>query len=284
MRLICPNCDAQYDIDDDVIPEGGRDVQCSNCQHTWFQTDKPKVEGRSTPILTPTAAPDQPDDSPEDADPDTAETPTPTRKPLDRSIADILREEAARDHDVPAPTEPAAPAKTAEDEAAERAAETRRRISRLTEESDAPTPEAAAMSAGAAASKLRTVPSIEEINATLRARAEADDTSGLTENEKQQAVQRRGFRRGFSIVLILIGLAIAPYFFAAGIVEQLPQTRGFMTQYVDTVDQIRVQVRQLAGQVGQMIENIMPAQAETDANVPAPAAPAEPEVTAPATE
>ncbi len=37
MRLICPNCDAQYEVDDSAIPEPGRDVQCSNCGQTWFQ-------------------------------------------------------------------------------------------------------------------------------------------------------------------------------------------------------------------------------------------------------
>ena len=37
MRLICPNCGAQYEIADDVIPAAGRDVQCSNCGHTWFE-------------------------------------------------------------------------------------------------------------------------------------------------------------------------------------------------------------------------------------------------------
>ncbi|MDN5787868.1 zinc-ribbon domain-containing protein [Pseudorhodobacter sp.] len=37
MRLICPNCDAQYEVDDAAIPEAGRDVQCSNCGHAWFQ-------------------------------------------------------------------------------------------------------------------------------------------------------------------------------------------------------------------------------------------------------
>lgn len=36
MRMICPNCGAQYEVDDNVIPENGRDVQCSNCGHTWF--------------------------------------------------------------------------------------------------------------------------------------------------------------------------------------------------------------------------------------------------------
>ncbi|NCO17101.1 MAG: hypothetical protein GW902_07720, partial [Alphaproteobacteria bacterium] len=26
MRLVCPNCDAQYEVGDDAIPAGGRDV------------------------------------------------------------------------------------------------------------------------------------------------------------------------------------------------------------------------------------------------------------------
>lgn len=37
MRLVCPNCAAQYEVDDSVIPSAGRDVQCSNCGHVWFQ-------------------------------------------------------------------------------------------------------------------------------------------------------------------------------------------------------------------------------------------------------
>jgi predicted Zn finger-like uncharacterized protein len=37
MRLTCPNCGAIYEVPDNVIPENGRDVQCSNCAHTWFQ-------------------------------------------------------------------------------------------------------------------------------------------------------------------------------------------------------------------------------------------------------
>ncbi len=37
MRLTCPNCGAQYEVPDEVIPEIGRDVQCSNCGDTWFQ-------------------------------------------------------------------------------------------------------------------------------------------------------------------------------------------------------------------------------------------------------
>lgn len=37
MRLVCPNCEAKYEVPDDAIPDTGRDVQCANCGHAWFQ-------------------------------------------------------------------------------------------------------------------------------------------------------------------------------------------------------------------------------------------------------
>lgn len=55
MRLICPNCGAQYEVPDEVIPETGRDVQCSNCGDTWFQhhPDHPAPEPESAPESAP---------------------------------------------------------------------------------------------------------------------------------------------------------------------------------------------------------------------------------------
>ena len=59
MRLICPNCDAQYEVDAAMIPASGRDVQCSNCGRTWFQeaqaaepmvlAESDEVAGEETP-------------------------------------------------------------------------------------------------------------------------------------------------------------------------------------------------------------------------------------------
>ncbi|MEO1952355.1 zinc-ribbon domain-containing protein [Thioclava sp.] len=54
MRLVCPNCGAQYEVDDAVIPDGGRDVQCSNCGHGWFQPSKDMLSAEPD---TTTAAP-----------------------------------------------------------------------------------------------------------------------------------------------------------------------------------------------------------------------------------
>ena len=51
MRLTCPNCGAQYEVPDDVIPPEGRDVQCSNCGSTWFQ-DGPYVDELQAPAPT----------------------------------------------------------------------------------------------------------------------------------------------------------------------------------------------------------------------------------------
>ena len=38
MFIKCPNCDAQYEVPNDIIPATGRDVQCSSCSKTWFVT------------------------------------------------------------------------------------------------------------------------------------------------------------------------------------------------------------------------------------------------------
>ena len=45
MRLICPNCSAQYEVGESVIPEAGRDVQCSQCGNTWWQLRAPVEAG-----------------------------------------------------------------------------------------------------------------------------------------------------------------------------------------------------------------------------------------------
>ena len=37
MRLVCPKCDARYEVPEENIPTTGRDVQCSACDTTWFQ-------------------------------------------------------------------------------------------------------------------------------------------------------------------------------------------------------------------------------------------------------
>ena len=53
MRLVCPNCDAKYEVPEDAIPETGRDVQCANCGHAWFQMRSRSAEA---PVVAPPMA------------------------------------------------------------------------------------------------------------------------------------------------------------------------------------------------------------------------------------
>ncbi|MFW2588914.1 zinc-ribbon domain-containing protein [Sagittula sp. SSi028] len=112
MRLICPNCGAQYDVPTEVIPAEGRDVQCSNCGHTWYQNhpdqDAELAEDLGQPLPDPEWTP-EPEDMPQPpADPaleddiydEPAETyaeedipPAPKPRGLDPEVANILAEE-----------------------------------------------------------------------------------------------------------------------------------------------------------------------------------------------
>lgn len=58
MRLVCPNCDAKYEVPDDAIPDTGRDVQCASCGHAWFQMrSRPAAVAETAPLATPMAPP-----------------------------------------------------------------------------------------------------------------------------------------------------------------------------------------------------------------------------------
>lgn len=69
MRLTCPNCDARYEVPEDAIPDEGREVQCSSCGHSWFQSrDEAQAESR------PESRPESPDDALRGDDGDLAAT------------------------------------------------------------------------------------------------------------------------------------------------------------------------------------------------------------------
>ena len=89
MRLQCPNCDAEYEVDASAIPYEGRDVQCSNCGHGWFQAH-PDFE---TDYEVESALYDPPPPLPQGAD---VASGIPKRE-LPPEAMQILREEVARE-------------------------------------------------------------------------------------------------------------------------------------------------------------------------------------------
>ena len=36
MIITCPNCNKQFKIDNSLLPDEGRDLQCGSCNHIWF--------------------------------------------------------------------------------------------------------------------------------------------------------------------------------------------------------------------------------------------------------
>jgi predicted Zn finger-like uncharacterized protein len=261
MRIICPNCDAQYEVDASAIPEGGRDVQCSNCGHAWFQ-EKTDVQEDLTAALYEDPVAEEPpvsealdqddsDDAPAAASP--AAEPPPVKRSLDDAVLAVLREEAEReiaarkaeagaletqgDLGLPPPVPPTVGS------AAERAAraepemnEAERRIKALKGE-PVPPPKAAA--------RRDLLPDIEEINSTLRpsdALSDPDDVDSLPDLSRRA---RSGFRSGFSLMLLLAVIIVAIYIMAPRISEQIPGAAGAMAAYVEVIDGMRAQLDQL---------------------------------------
>ncbi len=48
MIITCPNCKKQFKIDNSLIPNEGRDLQCGSCEHIWFY----KLDNESEAPLT----------------------------------------------------------------------------------------------------------------------------------------------------------------------------------------------------------------------------------------
>ncbi len=315
MRLTCPNCGAQYEVPDEVIPETGRDVQCSNCGDTWFQNhpsqqaddasdateaphpgwDSPEddavddfapevedtvddgsddpaedmpaaePEDEATPepedpeeyedaaeegADEPEASVEEPEDLAEDDEADEEETPeVPARRALDPAIADLLREEAAREEEARAAegggleTQPDLGLDGQSDEDDQRSQQAKSRMARmrgLPEDSDAeaedPEPDPGLIS------RRNLLPDIDEINSSLDSesvRAEAEQAGGDGASGGV-AVGKSGFGTGFRRVVLLVLILVLLYVLAPVISENVPALAGVMKSYVDTVNAGRI--------------------------------------------
>ena len=47
MIITCPNCNKQFKIDNSLIPDEGRDLQCGSCNNVWFY----KIEEENNNVL-----------------------------------------------------------------------------------------------------------------------------------------------------------------------------------------------------------------------------------------
>lgn len=231
MRLTCSNCEAQYEVDGAVIPVEGRDVQCSNCGHTWLQLPEGAADDADDRAPLPLEAPAV------QAAPATA-APEPRRRTLDEAVLDVLREEAERE----------AEARRAEGSSLETQADLGL-DGATTPPSAASLPVPPPSDADAAheadavvtrAARRELLPDIEEINSTLRPATErGDDAAAL--DAPQVLRQRRGeFRRGFLTSLTLAGLLLVLYLGSGAISARVPALAPALSGYAQAVDGVRV--------------------------------------------
>ena len=47
MLITCPNCNKKFKIDNSLIPDEGRDLQCGSCNHVWLY----KIKEENSKIL-----------------------------------------------------------------------------------------------------------------------------------------------------------------------------------------------------------------------------------------
>ncbi|MBY4894560.1 zinc-ribbon domain-containing protein [Rhodobacteraceae bacterium N5(2021)] len=255
MRLTCPNCSAKYEVDEAMVPPGGRDVQCSNCSQTWFQPGPRRVE---PPAPEPAPEPAAPEREPRLSEvavegpsgapgaEANAEAPRPTRRQIDPGVTDILREEAEREARLRRGDPPPEPAPQQEEmPLASKPRPTREeRLAELEGAEDAFDTEqiSAAVASAAAASRREQFPDIEEINSTLRATGDRheDEASATDVDTVGAAGRRRGsVRRGFFMMIILAAVLVGIYSYAGQISEAVPQAGPALESYLDTVNAAR---------------------------------------------
>jgi predicted Zn finger-like uncharacterized protein len=236
MRLVCPKCEAQYEVGEDAIPLAGRDVQCSDCGHGWFQQRVPAILQEAPapqPFLAPPPFAQTARAEPAAPPPATASP----RKPLDEQVMAILREEAlreimARQADAAEATwQPPGPAAPSAPHPAPLAA---------TAELSLPRPEAPLPHQPASerpGDRRGMLSGIEEINSTLTAA-----NTRRSDLAPPPPDPRPGFRAGFALMTGLVAAAAAAYVLAPRITTLLPQSTQAMTAYVGTVDQLRRQL------------------------------------------
>ncbi len=274
MRLICPNCGAQYEVDESVIPDVGRDVQCSNCGQAWFQmsasqlraqeaeaaaaeaeapegteewaeTDEPEAEEAPAEVADP--APPEPEaepaepEYPQPEEPAPAE-PEPKRKTLDDAVMNVLREEAdrerrAREAEGSAPmAEPDVIAVAAVAAASAAMAPDLNDADEADVSRDVMEGDDAVISR---ASRRELLPDIEEINSTLRATSDRGGEAASVDAPETLRRRRSGFRMGFSTAVLVAAVLLLLYVLAPAIAAKAPATAPAMEAFVGAIDGFR---------------------------------------------
>jgi predicted Zn finger-like uncharacterized protein len=290
MRLTCPNCGARYEVADSMIPPEGRDVQCSNCSTTWFQSGRPTDQQPGAAEDAPAPVPPPPGKvSGEGVAPPPPPRPEPPPPPEPEA-----RQEPEPEPEAAAPAPPPAPEPVPQpDIAAAGLTPTRRALDpelrkilrqeadrevRLRRAEAEPVETQAEMPLGPDPADTRRAqkwaeidthdaeeghldetsarelfPDIEAINSSLR---DTGDRSGTEADASDIDTldtlprRRRGTRIGFFGVLIIATAAAALYANADRVATEVPALTPALERYVTVVNTARFWLDDLAQGLG----------------------------------
>jgi predicted Zn finger-like uncharacterized protein len=214
MRLVCPNCDAEYEIARTAIPRSGRQVECASCGHGWFQA--------FADLRIEEVAQKGPDEATE---PPAQSTPP---RPIDDAVLEVLRQEAERE------------VKARQAEAGRSGLEIQTEMPLSANDAGAAHLRSlkAAGDFPSAPQEIRTrrdlLPAIDEVNAALQ---EAPEARGQAETVAPVSkVRPSALARAFLFVILLCVILLAVYVFAPLIAQKVPSLSAACADYVAAVD------------------------------------------------
>ncbi len=258
MRLICPNCGAQYEVPTDVIPAEGRDVQCSACSNTWFQAHPDQDRHLADEVDDVAPEPVAPPPSQEAQASDGLQYPPnergarhATQRRLDPGIADVLREEAEREQAARRAEQSTSLESQPElgldegpaDDVTQRAQQAKVRMERMRGQATAPAAAPVAATTAAAGSRKDLLPDIDEINSTLRASGDRQRPTEASDADLPQTTPRTrgrgGFRVGFYGMILIAALGVAGYAYGPQVTDLVPQAEPYVAEYTSQLDTAR---------------------------------------------
>ena len=246
MLLVCPNCGAHYEVPEDHIPKKyGRDVQCSACTHTWFQTHPaqdlqpaPQAEAEDHGWSDEPGQgfePSQANEPKVSLEASSAGTgpqmpPLRQRRSLHPSVAGVLREEAKREVKERGSNAPQVLESTAQSGSSDQAREADMDMQAL---------EALYQNSEKNAKSTRgaLLPDIDEINSTLS----TGGTEWPSNTDASKEIAQKGQRRlGFLIGIAIIVAAAALYYFADRLGDRIPSLQQPLELYQQWINNMRI--------------------------------------------
>jgi predicted Zn finger-like uncharacterized protein len=254
IEIVCPSCQARYQLPDGSIGPEGRKVSCSSCSHKW----RAQVEGaaaaheQATPVspvsevaAVPDVAPDTPPYTPPDAPPDevgvghaavAGSDPAPASGDREEQMAAIrqmladLKEgvDAAPEVEAEAPPEPVTPEPTM-----------RRRAGDDDEEIDALKSRIDDIDKLGKAAKGEVKTS--NYNPTKLRRLHEKRAKNL-QRVRERKKRSGGFLTGVTLVGTVTATMVGLYVMQPQIIVASPQMAPAMNEYVVTVDRYRVEI------------------------------------------